>query len=98
MNYLYVKNLNGTSKYKPKFDDSWLEGWERIKNKEAIFCHSCFCKKTDEDLVGAHVQKNTEYDNKWYIIPFCKKCNNKNSDELFFVKEDELVLVNEIND
>lgn len=97
MSYLYVKNLKGTSKYQPKIDDSWLKGWERIKNKEAILCQSCFCSKYDEDLVGAHVQKITEDDSKWYIIPFCKKCNNKNSDKLL-VNEDELVSVNEIND
>lgn len=33
-------------------------------------------------------------DNKWYILPLCSSCNKKSSDEVFEVREYDLVAVN----
>ena len=92
-----VKNLNGTSDNTCKCDEyevrSWLYHWSKF-NDAAVSClpDKCPCchKKIidwSEELVGAHVQKENTIDNNWYIIPLCKKCNSKNSDEILEVDD-----------
>jgi len=49
--------------------ESWLEHWEKIRGRKALFCSEKNCVKSE--LVGAHVQKETP-DTNWYIIPLCK--------------------------
>ena len=43
--------------------------------------------------MGGHVQK-VGSDNKWYIIPLCKSCNNKRGEELEIDDNTELVSAN----
>lgn len=95
--YIEVKNLNGTTKNKPVNDKTWLEGWMRVKGVNSIVSCSnftCICSNM-LDLVGAHVKKLDS--NEHYIVPLCKSCNNKSSNEIFWVEENDLVLVSEIN-
>ena len=63
-----VKNINGISDDTCKCE-SWLEHWEKVRGKKALFCSEKDCVKSE--LVGAHVQKETS-DTNWYIIPLCK--------------------------
>ena len=76
-----VKNLHGTSKgsHHCKCCNSWLEHWEKhlIKAYECMSCHTNYAVT---QLVGAHVQKSTGTDKKWYIIPLCKKCNKSDGE------------------
>ena len=44
------------------------------------------------DPVGAHVQKDTLLDRKWYIVPLCRGCNQANTS--FDVESTLLVPVN----
>lgn len=89
-----VKNLNGTSKYKTKSGKAWLDEWEEIKKRPASYCWRDGCVKST-DLVGAHVK--TLDSGKWYIIPLCKECNAKSSEEIFEVTKEFLVPVSDIN-
>ena len=71
-----VKNLNGTQDNEPPL------GYDKQ-------CSNC---GTDENLVGAHVKKVNSNDNKHYIVPLCKKCNNLRNKT--FIIYSELVPVN----
>jgi len=84
-----VKNLNNTSGREPKDYDSWLEFWEAKTGKKA---NKCACCPADAE-VGAHVKKDSVFDNEWYIIPLCNRCNQKPSEDRFYVAE-EMVPVN----
>ena len=85
-----VKNIKGTNRYRdPYGHESWIDYWCKHRYKIYV-CASCgngYC----HDLVGAHVQKVNSNDNKWYIVPLCKSCNQKN--EPFNVEDDMLVPV-----
>jgi len=78
-----VKNLNGTSDNDCPKCGTWLKHWEKLSGKTADECACCSQKAT----VGAHVQKAESDNNKWYIVPLCKKCNGKSSTEEFNVYE-----------
>lgn len=72
---ILVKNVNGTSRFKPPSGyANWLDYWMRQTNASAICCSACF---EMNDLVGAHVQKYNDEDRHIYIVPLCKKCNNR---------------------
>ena len=91
---MLIRNAVGTSRFEaPKGYQSWLDYWKKHTNKNAICASSgddcCFC--ATYDLVGAHVQKVNSNDKKWYIVPLCKSCNQKN--EPFYVDVDMLVPV-----
>lgn len=92
-----VKNLNGSSKYRAKNGEAWLANWEEIKDVKAKKCHNSDCK-TKENLVGAHVMKDSSTDEDWYIVPFCKSCNGMDSTKLFDVPYSDLVAVNKVNE
>ena len=78
---------------------SWRRNWDdltvffqfplEIRNTIYV-CASCG-NGCYHDLVGAHVQKVNSNDKKWYIVPLCKSCNQKN--EPFNVDDDMLVPV-----
>lgn len=81
-----VKNINGTSDNICKCD-SWLDHWtihNLSHNKLPLHCVEISCTKDPE--VGAHVQKDSETDNNWYILPLCKK-HNKQSESLEICQE-----------
>lgn len=67
-----VKNINGTSDTTCKCG-SWLQHWENFSGETTTYCIAIDC--LEKDLVGAHVQKANSLDDKWYIIPLCKKHN-----------------------
>lgn len=69
---MLVRNINGTSDLKCKCG-SWLDHWKNFSKSSAASCTAIGCMKTD--LVGAHVQKDSAYDNSWYIVPLCNHHN-----------------------
>lgn len=73
---MYVKNVNGSGRYSaPSGYSSWLEYWEDNAGRKVTYCGATGCYGTD--LVGAHVQKADSNDNKWYIVPLCRSCNQR---------------------
>ena len=71
---MYVKNVNGTSSRSCKCG-TWIEHWRNYSNQTATVCRAKGC--TRKDIVGAHVIKTYAYDNKEYIVPFCKHHNKQ---------------------
>lgn len=87
-----VVNIPTTSRFKPypKGCSTWLDFWEKETRTKARKCAVCGCT---HDLVGAHVRKtHGNADNRHYIIPFCRSCNAKTTEE-FCVSDDLLVPV-----
>lgn len=75
-----VKNINGTSNNDCRCD-SWLAHWARYApGKLPARCAAIDCDKNAE--VGAHVQKESGSDSKWYIAPFCITHNNMKGQSL----------------
>ena len=68
-----ITNINGTSQINCKCG-SWLKHWENFSGQKITFCPVNGC--VNIDLVGAHVQRAHNIDNKWYILPLCKSHNN----------------------
>jgi hypothetical protein len=84
-----VKNLNGTSENDCSCK-TWLNHWVKFSGRKLPgFCIEITCINRPE--VGAHVQKDSKTDRSWYIIPICKKHNNKQ--ENFEILSDEGLLV-----
>jgi len=77
-----LKNLKGTSDNTCKCD-SWLDHWIKFNEDgdDALpnYCGEKSC--TSKPQVGAHVIKVNSKDDKWYIVPLCKKHNKE--DETF---------------
>ncbi len=87
-----VHNLKGTvDNNVPVGYSSWKEFWEKKKGRNFSTC-SC-CNQRAE--VGAHVQKDSIMDRKWYIVPLCTSCNVSKKDKTFSVRENDLQPVNE---
>ncbi|MCX7716639.1 MAG: hypothetical protein N2Z73_04410 [Endomicrobia bacterium] len=84
-----VKNINGTTQNICKCG-SWLKHWENY-SKQALpsTCPVENCKQRPE--VGAHIQKDSLFDNKWYILPLCKTHNSYTRKTI--VVSDSIVLV-----
>lgn len=71
---MIVRNINGTSDYGCKCT-SWLKHWEQYTpGRLPTRCAALNCDKQAE--VGAHVQKESGSDQKWYIAPFSTEHNN----------------------
>ena len=91
---MIVKNINGTSDNTCKCK-SWIEHWENYGGGTApTYCTETSC--TNKDLVGAHVQKDSVSNKKWYIVPLCKKHNAK-VDSLSISNDTTLVSANVSN-
>ena len=72
-----VTNINGTSDNTCKCT-SWLAHWEKFNpagQSLPTYCPEKSCIKKPE--VGAHVQKDSNSDRNWYIIPLCSEHNSK---------------------
>ena len=69
-----VYNINGTSDNTCKCG-SWKQHWINFSGQK---WPKCCCEKncSNSAEVGAHVQK-VNGSMRWYIVPFCKKHNNK---------------------
>jgi hypothetical protein len=60
---------------------SWLDHWLNFSGQSLPrYCPETSC--TNKPEVGAHVQKNSNSDKNWYIVPLCKGCNGKRSESL----------------
>ena len=45
----------------------------------------CFAHDSYARMIGAHVQKANSYDNRWYVTPLCRTCNNRTDEfDVFF--------------
>ena len=78
-----VKNLHGTSTKLPAGYNTWLEFWEAKTGTKASRCGATDCIVTGrEHLVGAHVKKVGYGDDKHYITPLCRGCNQR-EDEFY---------------
>lgn len=91
MSYIDVKNKKGTAGNTPPAGyTSWLDFWEKKKEKKATTCEVRSCNgKAD---LGGHVIKSSE-GGKEYILPMCYSCNNKPDGEVFQAWESDLVPV-----
>lgn len=89
-----VKNLNGTSDNDPKKKGypTWRAFWEAKTGRtfSSCSCSECAASAT----VGAHVQKDSAIDRNWYIVPLCNSCNVGKKNEVFDVRDNDLVAVN----
>ena len=85
-----VTNINGTSQNKCSCG-SWLQHWKNFSGQTATICRALGCSRTD--LVGAHVQKDVNYDDKWYIVPFCNS-HNRSTGSVELVAGTNLVSAN----
>ena len=81
--YIRVRNLNATSDKECPVCSSWLEHWKKLQGKNFQKCVAEDCSNNAE--VGAHVKKVDSEDGKHYIVPFCKACNGKSSDDVIWV-------------
>jgi hypothetical protein len=71
-----VKNVVGSSRWPaPSGYSSWLDYWEKKSGKRVSICGVVGCSNTD--LVGAHVKKVNSTDEKYYITPICRSCNQR---------------------
>jgi len=86
-----VKNINGTSDATCKCD-SWLKHWETYGGGTSGLCAEKSC--TTKAEIGAHVQKADGNDNKWYIVPLCKKHNGLHGQEIEIMDSTKLVSAN----
>jgi len=73
-----IKNINGISDNTCSCR-SWLKHWKKFSNQTVTYCPVLGCLNID--LIGAHVQKATGDENKWYIYPLCNE-HNKSTDVL----------------
>jgi len=85
-----VKNINKASKGRCNCS-SWLQHWKNFSNQTATICRAKGCAK--KATTGAHVIKNRDYDDKWYIVPFCQEHNNS-SETVELVAKTKLVPAN----
>lgn len=68
-----VRNINGTTPHACRCG-SWLDHWKRFSGRYSTpQCSKLFCYKMAE--VGAHVQKDSDLDRNWYIVPLCRQHN-----------------------
>jgi len=75
-----IRNINGTSD-KTCECGSWIDHWKKFSGQSLpAFCPTVGCY--NKSLVGAHVQKDSYSDNKWYIVPLCSTCNGKKGESL----------------
>lgn len=76
---MLVRNLNGTTVKKCKCA-SWINHWENFSKQVTLKCVVIGCNNNYS--VGGHVQKKSEADCSWYIIPICSECNNQQGQTL----------------
>ena len=67
-----IKNICGTSQ---KYCEcgSWMKHWNNYSAQTVAVCRVRGCLRTD--VIGAHVQKDVDNDDAWYIAPICNKHN-----------------------
>ncbi len=89
MSFIEVKNKKGTAERDvPEGCNSWLDFWEKRKDKKATECEVMSCN--GEADLGGHVIKINN-GSKEYILPMCVSCNKK--EDAFKAWENDLVSV-----
>ena len=88
---MQVKNLNGTAQNKCKCE-SWYAHWQKFSGQKANHCVVSGC--LGPDLVGGHVQKVSNPDSSWYVIPICRACNGRKGQTLNVYDQVKLVSAN----
>ena len=87
-----ARNINGTADRVCRFG-SWLNHWQNFSGVPLpSFCYQKSWMKTPE--VGAHVQKESLFDDRWYIIPLCYDCNNRRGETIEIMDSAALVSAN----
>ena len=74
-----VKTLDGSS-LNLCDGGTWLAHWEKLSGQKANRCFAQGCINTPS--IGVQVQKNSQTDKGWYLIPLCGECNKKRGQEL----------------
>ena len=69
-----VKNIKGTAG-KTCYCDTWIDHWYNhgSANRFPKVCSTVGCN--NKDLVGAHVRRYDAIDDRHYIVPLCRSCN-----------------------
>jgi len=79
-----VKNVKKTGNdTSPKGYTSWRNYWEKQTDTKQNICSKIGCDRT-ENIDGVHVQKANSRDKKYYIVPLCHECNER-EDVKFYV-------------
>lgn len=87
-----VRNINGTSQSTCKCG-SWLKHWLNFSGQTLPdYCSEVNCYNEPEE--GAHVQKDSPTDKRWYIVPLCKTHNAKKGETITIIDSIELVSAN----
>lgn len=91
-----VKNLHHDTDENSRY----IRQWELDKQRKAIKCANLGCKNKTKNpaLVGAHVFKVDDNDDRWYICPLCHQCNDDENDDIMVVHESDLALYKEIKE
>ena len=78
MNYK-VHNLRAGVRPVPNGYSSWIDYWEKSTGLKATSCHNTVCNVSfrNASMDGAHVQRDTPNDNRWWIVPLCHRCNTQ---------------------
>lgn len=81
-----VENVKGSSEVSPNPPSpytSWLNYWEVeveyfLRPNTYYYCPACRYEFLKENLNGCHVRKvNDLLDRRWYIVPLCDSCNQR---------------------
>ena len=86
-----ITNIDGTTQNTCSCG-SWLDHWKKFSGQSIMYCPVEFC--LEKDLVGAHVQKVSLTDHKWYIIPLCQRHNAEKAKSLTVSDSYRLVSAN----
>ncbi|MDD3490240.1 MAG: hypothetical protein PHR62_10200 [Paludibacter sp.] len=86
-----VKNINGTTQNTCTCG-SWLNHWKKFSKQTVTVCKAKGCH--NKDIVGAHVRKDVNYDDRWYIVPFCHQHNHPTTGKIELKKSTKLIPAN----
>ena len=79
-----VKNLNRATDFIVSNEFCSLkEYWEAKTNGKFEKCSNFICSNLAE--VGGYVTLHDEENTHEYVVPVCQKCNQKPSDECYFI-------------
>ena len=96
MALITVKNLNGTSQTAKCSEGAfWIDHWKNYMHYSRALCSRKGCMHPAE--VGGHVKIDQSEEKAEYIVPLCKECNNRSSEEPYQVNENLLVPVSHEN-
>ena len=78
--YILVRHIEDSAKYRPKDFDSWKDYWEAKSNRkfpnQNTQCECCKETRSPSEFVGAHIEEVSN-STKRYIYPLCEVCNGK---------------------